>query len=89
MAFAIHGVRTVSGNQGDHCLLNSLGPGERGIAPDHLAIPIDKKLGEIPFNGLRSEYALCRRLQVLVDRVRVPAIDINPGEHREGNAILK
>lgn len=60
-------------------------PGSRGIAMDDLAVTVNQKFGEIPFDGLGAEYAGCFMLEPDIERMRIVTIDINLGEEREAD----
>ena len=59
----------------------------RGVAPDHLARPVDQEFGEIPFDR-RAEQARFLVLQIVEQRMRVAAVDVDLGEHRKRHVIL-
>src|SRR5206468_424750 len=65
----------------------SLRRGGRRIASDHPARPVDQEFGEIPFDR-RTEQPRFLMLQVVEQRMRMAAIDIDLGEHRKRHVIL-
>ena len=64
-------------------LFNLAGLGEGRKAVEHLAIASDQKLGEIPLDGIGDAAPAGLRLQILVERMRALAIDLDFGEQRE------
>ena len=60
--------------------------GGRG-AVDRLALFVDDKLGEVPLDGVHHEAGLLV-LEVLPERVRIPTVHIDLGEHVEGDVVL-
>ena len=61
----------------------------RGIARDHPALAVDQKLGEIPLDAFGAEHAGRGSLEEGEDRMRVFAIDIHLGEHREADIVVE
>src|SRR3546814_4994202 len=55
----------------------------RAVALDHFAALVDQELREVPLDALCAQHAWRGGLQVLVERVRVGAVDIDLREHRE------
>src|SRR4051812_9764609 len=60
----------------------------RCIALHHPAILADQELGEVPLDRLDAEQARGFRRQPLVQRVRVAAVDVDLGHHREAHAVV-
>src|SRR5262245_10058172 len=61
----------------------------RRVALYDLAILVDQEFGEVPFDAFRAEYSGLRFLQVLVERMRLVAVDIDLCEHRETHFVLR
>ena len=53
----------------------------------HLARAINQEFGEIPFDR-RAQQSGFFVLEILIQRVRVVAIDVDLGEHRKGHGIV-
>ena len=53
----------------------------------HLARTIDQEFGEIPFDR-RAQQPGFLALQILIQRMRIAAVDVDLGEHRKGDGIV-
>src|SRR6187455_1274470 len=62
------------------------GFGGGAVARDRLAAAVDQELGEVPFDRLGAEHARLLAGEIFVERVRVRAVHVDLGEHREGDA---
>jgi hypothetical protein len=67
---------------------NLLRLGLRRIALHHLAIAPDQELGEVPLDPLGAQHARRFGFQVLPQWVRLVAVDVDLGEHREAHAVV-
>ena len=70
------------------CRRRGSGFGVRRVALDDVAVAIDQELGEVPLDRLGAEQSGLRLLQVLVERRRVLAVDVDLGEQRKRDAVV-
>src|SRR3984957_4512762 len=61
----------------------------RAVAPEYHTLPVDQKLGEIPFDGLATQDSRLLLLEVLVQGMRVRTVDFNLGKHRKRHPIAR
>lgn len=54
----------------------------------NVAGAIDEKLGEIPFNCLRTQEAWCLFFKKLIEGMRMRTVDLDLGKHGKAYAIL-
>nr|GFD56692.1 hypothetical protein [Tanacetum cinerariifolium] len=54
----------------------------------HLAVRADQELGEVPLDRFRAQHAGRLTLQMLPQRVRSVAVDLDLGKHREADAVV-
>src|SRR5690606_16600585 len=60
----------------------------RRIPLDHPTVAADEELGEVPLDPVPEQAALLLA-QPREQRVRVAAVDVDLGEHREGHAVAR
>src|SRR5437870_5470095 len=58
------------------------------VAFDDLALAVDQELGEIPLDRLGAEQPRLFLFEVLVQRRRGIAVDVDLGEHRKRHAVI-
>src|SRR5690348_14070365 len=61
----------------------------RRIAPHDVALAVDQELGEVPLDRFRTQHAGRGVLQVLVERMRIGAIDVDLREQRKGHLVFR
>src|SRR5690606_26810119 len=70
-------------------LLDALGRVGRRIATDDLAVAVDQELGEVPLDGLGAQHSPALLLQEAEQRMRLVAVDVHLGEHREADVVVQ
>src|SRR3954466_1968940 len=70
-------------------LLDGFGLLGRRISLADLAVAADQELGEVPLDRLDAEQAGLLALQPLPQRMRIRAVDLDLGHHREADAVVE
>src|SRR5690606_884333 len=68
---------------------DALGLVGRRVAADHAAVAGDEELCEVPLHRLESEQAGLLLLEPAVERMRIAAVDLDLGEHREADVVAQ
>src|SRR4029078_7217040 len=80
--------RLSGGERGFDVAPERLGRIVRREALDHLAVPADQELGEVPLDRLGAEDAWRLGREPLPDRRRLVAVDVDLAHHRKGDAVV-